>query len=356
MRKCILIAAILALAASAGFCAAGPVKRVFAYYQVPALDRSADESLQAYKNIITDLSPTIVEIMDGMGKIEVTPETKYLDILKGDDTTAIAPLIRNFNFDKKLAKWCLLSPTAQRNMVASGLEILAKEPRYSGLVVDIENTSPPDRLFYTEFIARFADALHPRGYKLYAVVGPKEQDIPKSLWVRAFDYKALGQSADYVILMTYNEHWRGGPPGPCASLDWFESCVKYAIECMPPEKIIVGIPFYGYDWPEKGPATSLTHKKARALIERVKPDIQWHEQWATPYFTYTENGVKHEAWFEDVRSVQAKLDVCRKLGVGGVAVWRLGDEDPRFWEAISRYSKGEREAPAEPNLSGGSTP
>lgn len=324
-----------------GICAEKPLKRVFAYYQVPALDRSADAALEAYKNNITDLSPTIIEIMDPAGKLEVTPETKYLDILKGDETTQISPLIRNFNFDKKLAKWILLSPSAQKKMVDQVVQILEKEPRYVGVVVDIENTSPNDREFYSEFIRRLYEALHPRGYKVFTVVGPKEQDIPKALWTRAFDYKALGQYSDYVILMTYNQHWRGGTPGPCAALDWFEACVKYACECMPAEKVIAGIPFYGYTWPEKGPATSLTHKKATELIARVKPDIQWHKEWATPYFTYTENGVKWEAWFEDVRSVQAKLDVCRKLGVGGVAVWRLGDEDPKFWDAIGKYSRGD---------------
>lgn len=332
---------ILFTVCSALLAAEKPLKRVFAYYQVPALDRSADASLEAYKNIITDLSPTIIEVMDNSGRVNVLPETRYLDILKGDDTTTISPLIRNFNFDKALAHWSLMSPDAQAKSVNDVVAALAKEPRYKGLVVDIENTTPTDRSFYTEFIKRLAEALHPKGYKIYAVVGPKEQDIPKSLWVRAFDYKALGKYADYVILMTYNQHWRGGTPGPCAALDWFESCVKYATECMPAEKVIAGIPFYGYTWPAKGPATSLTHTKAQALIQRVKPSIQWNEQWATPWFTYTEKGVKWEAWFEDERSVQAKLDVCKKLGVGGVAIWRLGDEDPRFWEAISRYSKGE---------------
>jgi len=323
-------------------CSADPgPKRVFAYYQVPALDSAADVSLEAFRDKVTDVSPTILEITDGAGRVEVTPETGYLDILTGCNVS-IAPLVRNLKFDKKIAKWALLSPSAQKRTVAGILDVLQKEPRYSGIVVDIENTSPSDRTYYTEFIARLSDALHSKGYKVYAVVGPKEKDIPKSLWVRAFDYKALGRYSDFVILMTYNQHWRGGPPGPCAALDWFESCVKYAVECIPPEKVIVGIPLYGYDWPEDGPATSLTHKKAAALIDRIKPEfIHWHEDWATPWFTYTEKDVKHEVWFEDVRSVEAKLDVCRKLGVGGVAAWRLGDEDPKFWDAIGRYSRGE---------------
>ena len=316
-------------------------KRVFAYYQVPCLDTSAQDALTAYKDYITDLSPTNIEITNNAGKLEVTPETSFFDILKGEKT-AIAPLMRNLAFDKKIAHWALLDPDAQEAMVDQVMAILAKEPRFTGLVVDIENTSPEDRSNYTRFIARLADALHAKGYKLYAVIGPKEKDIPKALWVRAFDYKALGKYADFVILMTYNQHWRGGMAGPCAGLDWFESCVKYAAECMPPEKVIVGIPFYGYDWPETGPATSLTHKKATALIERIKPEyIHWHEHWATPWFTYTENDVKHEVWFEDVRSIEAKLKVCERLGVGGVAAWRLGDEDPKFWEAIGRYAKGE---------------
>ena len=339
LRTVLLILLIALIAAS---CSAAELKRVFAYYQVPALDRSADEALMAYKSVITDLSPTIIEVMDGLGKVEVTPETKYLDILADDKTTMISPLIRNYNFDKQIAKWSLFSPSAQKRMVEGTLRLLEGEPRYKGVVIDIENTSPTDRDHYSAFIRRMYEALNPKGFKVFTVVGPKEVDIPKAMWTRAFDYKEIGKYSDFVILMTYNQHWKGGVPGPCAAIDWFEACVRYACECMPKEKVIAGIPFYGYDWPEKPPATSLTHKKALALIDRSKPPkIEWSEEWATPFFTYAENGVKHEVWFEDVRSVQAKLDVCRKLDVGGVAAWRLGDEDPKFWEVIGRYSRGE---------------
>ena len=338
IRTVLLVLLIAFLAIS---CSAAELKRVFAYYQVPALDRSADEALIAFKDVITDLSPTIIEVMDGLGKVEVTPETKYLEILQGEKTL-ISPLIRNYNFDKQIAKWSLFSPSAQKSMVAGTLALLEKERRYSGVVIDIENTSPTDRDHYSAFIRRMYEALHPRGFKVFTVVGPKEVDIPKALWTRAFDYKEIGKYSDFVIMMTYNQHWKGGPPGPCAAVDWFEACVKYACECMPKEKVIAGIPFYGYDWPPTGPATSLTHKKASALIDRVKPEkIEWSEPWGTPWFAYTENGAKHEVWFENVRSVEAKLDVCRKLGVGGVAAWRLGDEDPKFWEVIGRYSRGE---------------
>lgn len=323
-------------------CSAAELKRVFAYCQVPALDRSADEALTAYKDVITDLSPTIIEVMDGLGKVEVTSETKYLDILEGDKTTMISPLIRNFGFDKQIAKWSLFSPAAQKKMVEETLTLLEKEPRYKGVVIDIENTSPTDRDHYSAFIRRMYEALHPKGFMVFTVVGPKETDIPKAMWTRAFDYKEIGKYSDFVILMTYDQHWKGGPPGPCAAVDWFEACVRYACECMPRDKVIAGIPFYGYDWPATGPATSLTHKKASALIDCIKPDkIEWSEPWGTPFFTYIENGAKHEVWFENVRSIEAKLDVCRKLGVGGVAAWRLGDEDPRFWEVIGRYSRGE---------------
>ena len=264
------------------------------------------------------------------------------EALADDKTVMISPLIRNYNFDKQIAKWSLFSPSAQKRMVEGTLKLLESEPRYKGVVIDIENTSPGDRNHFSAFIRRMYEALHPKGYKVFTVVGPKEQDIPKAMWTRAFDYKEIGKYSDFVILMTYNQHWKGGPPGPCAGIDWFEACVKYACECMPAEKVIAGIPFYGYDWPSKPPATSLTHKKASALIDRIKPKkIEWSEEYATPWFTYVENGDRHEVWFEDVRSVAAKLEVCRKLGVGGVAAWRLGDEDPRFWEIIGRYSRGE---------------
>ncbi len=312
--------------------------RVFGYYQIPLAGNASIESLKTCKSVLTDLSPTVIEITDSSGSIAVHPETEFLDEPM-HASVQIAPLIRNLGFDKKIAKWMLLSPSAQKRVITGVLDLLQKQPKYSGIVVDIENTSPGDRCFYSEFIGRLSDSLHDRGYKVYCVVGPKKQDLPGVLWVQAFDYQALGKCSDLVILMTYNHHWRGGPPGPIGTLNWFTACVEYAVKCIPPEKVIIGIPFYGFDWPEKGPATELTYKMAAERITKFKPNVQWHEQWATPWFDYMEHGERHEVWFEDVRSLEAKLQVCRKLGVGGIATWRLGDEDPRFWQVIARYSK-----------------
>lgn len=104
--------------------------------------------------------------------------------------------------------------------------------------------------------------------------------------------------------------------------------LDYAVTEIPREKIRLGIPNYGYDWPlpfEKGVTKAKTIGNVEAVQIAVKQgaEILFDEQAQSPYFTYEENGILHEVWFEDVRSMQAKFDLIREYGLNGAGYWQI---------------------------------
>ena len=135
--------------------------------------------------------------------------------------------------------------------------------------------------------------------------------------------------------MTYDEHYSGGSPGPVASYPWVEKVIKYALRHFAPDKIILGIAAYGYDW-RWGSGKALTYSAIQKLIDSHKIFPKWHNLYRTPYFTYRSWGINHEVWYENRYSTVAKMELVRNYGLKGVAVWRLGYEDPAIWTAIKQ--------------------
>ena len=140
-------------------------------------------------------------------------------------------------------------------------------------------------------------------------------------------------AADQVRIMTYEYSWSTSPPGPIAPVTWVNDVVAYATSQIPPAKILQGIPFYGYDWVgQRG--TDLVWTQAMDLASHFGVPVMWDSASASPWFEYVSGSARHTVWFENGSSVGAKLDVTRVRDVGGIAVWRLGGEDPANWSAV----------------------
>ncbi len=152
-----------------------------------------------------------------------------------------------------------------------------------------------------------------------------------------------------MLLMTYEWGYTYGPPMAVAPLNQVRRVVEYAVSEIPPRKIDLGIPNYGYDWPlpfvrGETKATSIGNVQAvRIAIEQDVP-IQFDEVAQSPFFTYSQAGenapqegggegavvsrgdavsVEHEVWFEDVRSLQGKFDLIREFDLGGCGYWQI---------------------------------
>ncbi|WP_255361604.1 MULTISPECIES: glycosyl hydrolase family 18 protein [unclassified Candidatus Frackibacter] len=159
-----------------------------------------------------------------------------------------------------------------------------------------------------------------------------------SNWSGAFDYQTVGNYADQVIIMGYDYHWCGGSPGPIAPIYWLEDVIKYSLLEIPKEKLILGLPTYGYDWELESNnfAQALSYSEIMKLLSKYDVDYYWDEEAATSYFKYQSVEEEHIVWFENLKSIKKKLDLIRKYELGGVVFWRLGLEDERIWTEIEK--------------------
>jgi len=263
------------------------------------------------------------------GQITGTVSDDIISAIKENGALPLA-VISNFDgttFSKELAHTVLSSPDIRNSVIANTL-VLLNRYGFAGVLVDFENMPPEDRALYTEFIDLLTSRLKAFGYIAALAAAPKYADWPDRPWVGAFDYAALGEIVDFMFIMTYEWGWIGGPPNAIAPLPLVRRVLEYALELVPADKIVMGMPVYGYNWelpdtPENV-AQTVCLNQAWQLAINFGSQIQWSEYAQSPYFTYTdEQGKNHEVWFEDVKSHYQKYLLAEKSGIRGVGYWQL---------------------------------
>ena len=246
----------------------------------------------------------------------------------------LVPSVSNFRdgrWDADLISALLRDP-ARRARHLAALVALARSDGVAGIDLDYESLKPADRAPYTAFIRDLASAVHRAGRRLAVTVHAKTSEAGGSAGARSQDWRALGAVVDELRIMAYDHSWPGSPPGPVAPSAWVEQVLAFAVKQAPPDKILLGVPTYGYDWARTGTGKELDWDAATALASRHRADVRWDEASRSPWFSYQDDkGVDHTVWFEDARSMAAKLALMRKYALGGVVVWRLGGEDPGIW-------------------------
>ena len=246
---------------------------------------------------------------------------------------------RNGNFDTALVDGILKSEAIQSTLINNVITIMRNKGFY-GLVIDFERISPENRQLYNAFLRRVVAALHPLNYVVATALAPKPSDYQTGSWHGAHDYRAHGEIVDFVIIMTYEWGWSGGPPYAVAPLNLVEEVIRYAASVMPAKKIMMGIPLYGYDWTlpyvEGGRwARRVSPQEAIALAARYGSTIQYDYNVQAPHFDYIDaNGARHTVWFEDARSIRAKLLLANRYGLRGVSYWELGLSFPQNWAVL----------------------
>ena len=257
----------------------------------------------------------------------------------------IAPLLvvtnfANGNFDTQLVDTILTTESLQVALIGNIISVM-RAKGYYGVNMDFERISPENRQRYNDFLRRLVAALHPLGYVVSTALAPKSSDVQTGAWHGAHDYAAHGEIVDFVIIMTYEWGWSGGPPYAVAPVDLVEEVIRYAASVMPSRKIMMGMPLYGYDW-------TLPFVAGGKFAKRVSPQdalrlaaergatIRFDAKTQSPTFRYyDDNRVQHEVWFEDARSIQAKLQLVNEYDLRGISYWLLGLSFPQNWAVLS---------------------
>lgn len=256
--------------------------------------------------------------------------------------TAPMMVLTNFEdgtFSSDLAHTVLSNTAVQDNMISNVLGTMQMKG-YMALNIDFEYVPPADRLLYNQLLQRLVDTLHPHGILVSSAVAPKLSADQKGTLYEAHDYAEHGRILDFVIIMTYEWGWSGGPPLAVAPINEVVKVLKYAMSVIPAEKIMMGMPLYGYDWTlpyVKGGkwAPTISPKEAVNRAAKYGSEIHFDSESQSPYFNYyDEQGLQHVVWFEDARSVQAKFNVVKVYKLRGVSYWVLGVAFPQNWYVL----------------------
>lgn len=240
-------------------------------------------------------------------------------------TSLITQLVRNPVFSSR---------------VLQNIRNLLSTYRLDGVNFDLEKAAAQDRSLYSQLIYNWTVQLKQDNYRVTLDAPAKTADDPTDIWKGAFDYRALGQIVDEIVLMTYEEHWPGSPPGSVASLPWVNQVLDYALANIPAQKIIMGVPLYGYDWVQGNGAKVISYRRATELAQRMGAPLQWDAQQHSTFFRYTSEGKQHTVYFEDVRSLKEKLDLAIRRGIKGVALWEMNLSYPELWTTLQTYKQG----------------
>lgn len=238
----------------------------------------------------------------------------------------ISSITENGNFDGERASLLFSDPALQDQILEQILATML-EKGYLGLDIDFEYIKPEDRDGFIRFIDTARQLLNPYGFFVNTDLAPKVSGVQRGLLYEAHDYPAIGEVSNTVFLMTYEWGYTYGPPMAVAPLNKVREVVSYAASVIPPDKILMGIPNYGYDWPlpfEQGTtsATSIGNDYAVTLAARFGAEIQYDETAQSPFFEYYRpNGIKHVVWFEDIRSIKAKYDLADEFNLLGTGYW-----------------------------------
>ncbi|WP_342439011.1 S-layer homology domain-containing protein [Paenibacillus sp. FSL L8-0436] len=235
----------------------------------------------------------------------------------------------------------MLSSVTARNTAITQLAAMVSKYGIDGLNIDFENVKAADRKYLTDFIAILAERLHGVNATLSIDVSP---DLGTD-WTEAFDYAALGEQVDYVVMMGYDEHYGGSVnPGSNASLPYIINAVETLLKVVSNDKVILALPFYNRDWTLKQNGTvsssefiTFTEQNQRINTYSMKP--LWNESLAQYVAGYTNNVMQHMIWIEDGRSLIAKYHFAVTKNLAGVAYWYIGGESPDIWTSISNAEK-----------------
>ena len=239
------------------------------------------------------------------------------------------------DFDPGLAH-DILSNAKKRSKHAGALAQLCADHGYDGIDLDWESLRVKDRDRFSAFVESLAAVLHAQGKVLAIAVHPKTSEPGDWSGAKAEDWSRIGAAVDEFKVMTYDYSGPWSPPGPVAPPDWMDEVIAHAETLVASEKIMMGLPFYGYDW-SGGTAAGLNWSDVQAILAAHGPAIL-RDPSGEATFTYTDGGgAAHTVFFQDSPAIQAKLDMMLQshAGIRGIAIWVMQGEDPEFWDDIA---------------------
>ncbi|SFL75175.1 spore germination protein [Gracilibacillus orientalis] len=318
---------------------AKPTIEVNAYVEPSGgtVSETLENAARKHANNLTYLAPFSYQV-DRQGNLIAPPLNQFASIANEHNATLMLGVtnLEEGAFSAELGRIILTNETVQDNMLNQIIQT-AQEIGYGDIHFDFEFLPPENREDYRSFLEKATNRLHQAGLLVSTALAPKTSAEQQGAWYEAHDYGAHGKIVDFVVLMTYEWGYSGGPPMAVSPIGPVRDVINYALTEMPPEKILLGQNLYGYDWtlpyePGGDIAQALSPQQAIQLARENNQAILFDEEAQAPYFNYfDQNGDEHEVWFEDARSIQAKFDLIKEKNLRGISYWKLGLAFPQNW-------------------------
>lgn len=241
----------------------------------------------------------------------------------------VVPLINNAKTGTSAG---FLVDPASRQEAAAEIKALVDKYGYDGVHIDFEVLPAAWKNQLTSFIAEIRAALGPAKHLSMAVFPQVDVTADVS---GIYDYAALSGFCDFIVIMGYDHHYAGGPPGPVSPYDWIENNINHALaQGISPSKVVMAVGGYGYDWPTGGMATDIPSRIAADDAARHGAKLQWDAASQNPYYTYYQGRNLHQVWYQDERVMAQRIEEARHYQLRGLALWRLGYETPQTWTVL----------------------
>jgi spore germination protein len=302
----------------------------------PALEQSARKAAP----FLTYLAPFNFRIQRN-GTLQAPPLNNFSAIARANKATLMM-VVTNLEagqFSAELGRIILTNQEIQ-NRLLDNIIATAKRLNFRDIHFDMEFLPPELKENYANFLRKAKARLSAEGLLMSVALAPKTSATQVGEWYTAHDYRAIGQIADFVVLMTYEWGFSGGPPMAVSPINQVRKVIEYALTEMPASKIMMGQNLYGYDWtlpfvPGGQYAKAVSPQRAIEIAAENNVPIRYDTTAQAPYFNYTDaQGKQHRVWFEDARSIQAKFNLVKELGLRGVSYWKLGLSFPQNWLLI----------------------
>lgn len=303
----------------------------------PNLEESAREAAP----YLTYLGPFSFRIQKD-GSLKEPLLNDFANIAKNNQVTLMM-IITNLDddgFSDEIGRLVLTNQDIQ-NKLLDNIVQTAKKYGFRDIHFDMEYLRPVDREAYNRFLRKAKARFKKEGWLISTALAPKTSADQKGKWYEAHDYKAHGEIVDFVVVMTYEWGYSGGPPMAVSPIGPVREVLEYTLSEIPANKIMMGQNLYGYDWtlpfkPGGEFAKAISPQQAIRLASQYNVPIQYDVKAQAPHFNYRDQaGKEHEVWFEDARSIQAKFDLMKELKLRGMSYWKLGLSFPQNWLLIS---------------------
>jgi cellulose synthase/poly-beta-1,6-N-acetylglucosamine synthase-like glycosyltransferase/peptidoglycan/xylan/chitin deacetylase (PgdA/CDA1 family)/spore germination protein YaaH len=311
----------------------GDPTRMIGYYV--NWDDASYESLRDHVGSLTQLMPEWLHLARGeLSEDDPVARSRATELIRTRrPKLPVTPLVNNYDADRE--RWdgdglamTLRSPK-DRTRVIDEIAAFVTKNRFAGINVDFEGLPLGSRDDLTAFMRELSARLRSKGLEV-------SQSLPLS--DKAFDYKALAECSDFLVLGTYTEHAAGSAAGPVSSQAWFAEQLRTAVADVPAEKRVIGLGCFGYDWDvATGVGAPITFAQALAISRSASETIEIDPGSLNPHFAYSDGqGGSHEVWLLDAVAAYNQIVTSRQFAPRGYALWRLGAEDPALWRVLDR--------------------